>query len=185
MFGTIQTGIQTFSKFRVIIKKISIQETRNKLEIIYFHARKDRSRYFKLSFDYIPVIAGQKFAKSVLRRESVIVQTDGRGLRVAKLMAASSEKRSKIPEKLERGNCERERYGSTALNFPDRRYVFIPAELGALKSEIYIPSVVKVSWTIKKSKWESWKEKTPNETCTCTREGTELFGIFDPCVIRR
>ena len=66
-------------------------------------------------------------------RESVIVQTHGRGLRVAKLMAASSEKRLKIPEKLER---ERERiasvkgYGSTALNFPDRSYVFIPAELG-------------------------------------------------------
>ena len=39
-------------------------------------------------------------------RESVIVQTHGRGLRAAKLMAASSEKRSKIPEKLER---ERER----------------------------------------------------------------------------
>lgn len=121
-------------------------------------------------------------------RESVIVQTHGRGLRVAKLMAASSEKRSKIPEKLERErereNCERERVRVNRSEFSGSQLRF--HSCGArkpLKSEIYIPSVVKVSWTIKKSKWGSWKEKTPNY-CTCTREGTELFGIFDPCIIR-
>lgn len=43
------------------IKEKNINSTK-KLEIIRFHARKDR--YFKLSFDYIPVIGGQKFAKS-------------------------------------------------------------------------------------------------------------------------
>lgn len=164
------------------IKEKNINSTK-KLEIIRFHARKDR--YFKLSFDYIPVIGGQKFAKSWkgkcnranTRSRIARGQVDGRFKR------ETFENPRETWER-ERENCERERVRVNRSEFSGSQLRF--HSCGArkpLKSEIYIPSVVKVSWTIKKSKWGSWKEKTPNY-CTCTREGTELFGIFDPCIIR-
>lgn len=82
---------------------------------------------------------------------------------------------------------KRERYGSTALNFPDRRYVFIPPELGALKSEIY--SKRRQSFLdnkeIKMVGELQGKDTKRARVYVYAREGTELFGIFDPCIIRR